>query len=130
MGGRPYTMTDQELFGLLMAKDEDFWPEDRTLVNGPVYKRKMANIEVMIQSDLSLVSIVGRVELDLLRPEQGAQQIIKAFYEKHQEQVDEPHAKGEYARFVAYKCQPDEMTIAGFIDYLVLLRKTMNVVRE
>ena len=91
----------------------------------PHYKRYMANVEVILQSDQSFMTLVGRVEANELTCQEAGELVVCEFRRKTEGNPDGV-VRGAVARFKAWGSEPCPKAIAHMIGSMVEERTQWN----
>ena len=115
MEGKPWTCTDYEGLALLMTWGPIWWDKHP---HHPHYKRHMANVEVILQSDQSFMLLVGQVETGQRSLQDACEFVVSEWTKKTEGNMDRA-TRGALARFRAWGRDPSAEAIARMIEPMV-----------
>ena len=125
MNGKPWALTDIEALFLTMVPISEFWPEPLEAVS---HRRHMSSMEALLQSDLSFMTLVGHVDIELKTSRRAGEEVIAAFREKVEKQDLAPKVRTGLEWCKTWQQTAEATVAASFIQKLVNLRKSWNAV--
>ena len=124
MNRKRWTLTDIEALCLTMVSISEFWPEPLEAVS---HRRHMSSMEALLQSDMSFMTLVGHVDIELKTSQRASEEVIVAFREVEKEDLA-PKLRTGLERYKTWQQTADATAVASFIQKLVNLRKSWNAV--